>query len=157
MADVNIKVLVRRPAGNLITNLPFQTLAANDVLFINRRIDYSDIVNLTALKDDGFFRTKVTAAHTAYAGGLQLPRTEKLILLVRNPNVTAATAVITGNARVGTVNQTITFPANAAQDTELKIYEVDLYDMGLYIEDVVNGGVKITVGHALEVLLIARF
>lgn len=166
MATTNVKVLIRKPSGNTVTKLPFPAnLAANDIIRIPRRTPYADIINLTELRNDGFFRvpvgdfgvsselggSNVAGAETNL--GLTLPRTEKLILLAKANNTDKVTLTISGNKRLGKGDTVISFTPAAAGE----IFEIDLYDLGFFIEDTKMGHATIKTDKAISFLLVARY
>jgi hypothetical protein len=163
MATVNLKVLIRRPGGKEVTKLSFQKVVANDVVRIPRRTPYADIANLQELKDDGFIRSANTNVSTELGGsntagaysklGLTLPRTEKLILIAKNPAATKVDLTISGNNRAGYQAKDITLPAGVAGD----LFELDLFDLGFHFEDNEEGSMKITAKQEVDLVLIARF
>lgn len=163
MATKNIDVIVKRPAGDMATKVDFTSYAANDVIRVPRRTPFLNIKNLTSLKADGFLRTETTQVSTQYGGvntkdahtnlGLTLPRTEKLILLAKSPAATAINLTISGNTRAGKQSFVVAIPAGAAGD----VHEIDLYDLGFYIESDKEGSATITTDAAVGLVLIARF
>lgn len=163
MATKNIKVLVRRPGHDTHTKLTFESITANDVIRVPRRTPYADIVNLDDLKASGFIRTSTTQVTTKYGGsntagaysklGLTLPRTEKLVLLVKNPATTAVSIKLSGNSRAGMGETTIAIPTGVAGD----VYEIDLFDMGLHFNADEEGSLTLTPNAAVGMVLIARF
>lgn len=163
MATKNVKVLIRRPGGDTVTKLVFDSVASGDVVRIPRRTPFNDIVNLAELKADGFIRHKTTTVSSEYGGsdvagshtelGLTLPRTEKLILLAKNPGTTAVNITISGNTRAGVQEKTLAIPAGTAGD----IYEIDIFDLGFHIEDTVAKSVILKPSGALQLLLVARY
>ncbi len=162
MATKNIDVIVRRPAGDVATKVDFTTYGANDVIRVPRRTPFLNIKNLAALKANGFLRTNTTVS-TKYGGdntkdahsnlGLTLPRTEKLILLAKSPSTTAIKLTISGNTRAGRESFVVEIPAGTAGD----IHEIDLYDLGFFIESDKEGSATITTDAAVGLVLIARF
>lgn len=162
MAIKNIDVIVKRPAGDMATKVDFTSYDANDVIRIPRRTPFSNIKNLAALKAAGFLRTNTTVS-TKYGGdntkdaltnlGLTLPRTEKLILLAKSPSTTAIELTISGNTRAGRQSFTVDIPKGTAGD----VHEIDLYDLGFYIESDKEGSATITTDAAVGLVLIARF
>lgn len=162
MARTNIKVFIKRPGFSMVNKVAFTNVAADDEVRIPRRTPFADIANLQQLKDEGFIRTD-TKVTTKYGGdneagsytklGLTLPRTEKLILLAKNPAATKVDIVISGNIRAGVEERTITLPAGEEGD----IYEIDLFDLGFFIESNEEGSVILTAKNAVELLLIARY
>lgn len=163
MATKNIDVIIKRPAGDMATKVDFTSYAKNDVIRIPRRTPFLNIKNLTELKNNGFLRTETTEVSTNYGGnndkdghtnlGLTLPRTEKLILLAKNPEATAVKLTISGNTRAGRKSFDVAIPAGTAGD----VYEIDLYDLGFFIESNKEGAATITTNAAVGLVLIARF
>ena len=162
MATKNIDVIVKRPAGDMVTKVDFTSYDANDVIRVPRRTPFLNIKNLAALKANGFLRTNTTVS-TKYGGdntkdahsnlGLTLPRTEKLILLAKSPSTTAIKLTISGNTRAGRESFVVEIPAGTAGD----IHEIDLYDLGFFIESDKEGSATITTDAAVGLVLIARF
>jgi len=163
MATKNIDVIVKRPAGDMLTKVDFTSYDAKDVIRIPRRTPFLNIKNLAALKAAGFLRTETTQVSTKYGGdntkdahtnlGLTLPRTEKLILLAKSPSTTAIELTISGNTRAGRQSFVVEIPAGTAGD----VHEIDLYDLGFYIESDTEGSATITTDAAVGLVLIARF
>ena len=163
MATKNIDVIVKRPAGDIATKVDFTAYDAKDVIRVPRRTPFLNIKNLAALKADGFLRTETTEVSTKYGGdntkdahsnlGLTLPRTEKLILLAKSPSTTAIELTISGNTRAGRQSFAVDIPAGTAGD----VHEIDLYDLGFYIESNKEGSATITTDAAVGLVLIARF
>ena len=149
MANVNIKVLIKTPTKP-VEKLVFQEVKANDVIVIPHRTAYTDIVNYDDLEADGVLRagSKVVGD---YGGGLRLPRTEKMYLLLKAKATDTITLTITGNKRLGIADETITITTPTIGD----IFEVDLFDFGTMIND--GGNVKITTDKAVDAVLVARF
>lgn len=94
----------------------------------------TEIANFDALKTAGFFRATspigpdgVTGAGGKY--GYQLPRTEKLMLIVTKGATTAESFSISGAARYGVDTKTVAIPTGAIGDQ----YTYSLYDFGLHI------------------------
>ena len=162
MATKNIDVIVRRPAGDVVTKVDFTAYDANDVIRVPRRTPFLNIKNLAALKANGFLRTNTTVS-TKYGGdntkdahsnlGLTLPRTEKLILLAKSPSTTKIELTISGNTRAGRESFEVEIPKGTAGD----VHEIDLYDLGFYIESDKEGSATITTDAAVGLVLIARF
>lgn len=163
MATVNVKTLVIRPGANPFTKVPFTNVSANDVVRIPRRLPFADVVNLTDLKADGFIRGTTQPVSSKYGGsaaagdytklGLELPRTEKLILLIKNAATTKIDIVLSGNKHLGIADQTIKIPAGTAGD----IYEINLFDLGLHFKEGEEGSVTLTPDAAVGMVLIARY
>lgn len=158
MARKHIPLTIKRPANYTLETITFYSNVADDELKIPFRYPFADISNVVELTKAGFFRHVVlnsgeTAIETSPYGastsselggvdtahgktnlGFELPNTEKLILLVQQTAVTATSATtitITGNTRLGIPDRVYTIGA-----TENKgLFEIDLYDFGLLIED----------------------
>ncbi len=179
MAKKNIPLTLRRPGVNGVgSEITFaKVAAANDYMSIPRRYPFIDIANYTALEALGIFRSGSKVVSTELGGsattntegvlGFQLPPTEKLILLVRRTGVastgTAAhTIVIKGSIEYGIPDTTITWAADETFVSGTKIYEIDLYNLGLFITGVAGEAgvsIKVTADEstpALEFALIAR-
>lgn len=162
MATKNIDVIVKRPAGDMLTKVDFTAYDAKDVIRVPRRTPFLNIKNLAALKANGFLRTDTTVS-TKYGGdntkdahsnlGLTLPRTEKLILLAKSPSTTKIKLTISGNTRAGRQSFEVEIPAGTAGD----VHEIDLYDLGFFIESDTEGSATITTDAAVGLVLIARF
>lgn len=160
----NIDLNIKRP-GVEGKKIVFTTVAtADDHFRIPRRYPFADIVDYATLKADGFFRHATTAVSSDLGGssvadtegnlGFELPNTEKLILLAKKGATTAETLVIEGSTEYGIDDLTVTLPAGAIGD----LFEVDLYDFGLYITGVAGEkGIMIKAPHTtVSVALIAR-
>ena len=160
----NIDLNIKRPAveGKKIV---FTTVAtANDHFRSPRRYPFADIVDYETLKSEGFFRHATTAVSTNLGGsatadtegnlGFQLPNTEKLILLAKKGAATKEELVIEGSLEYGIDDVTVTLPAGAIGD----LYEIDLYDFGLYITGIAGEqGIMIKATDAtVSLALIAR-
>lgn len=165
MAVKNIPLTIVRPGvDGLSAPISFLTSGAGDSLIIPRRYPFVDISNYTALKAAGYFRHATNTVSTELGGsittnteaklGYELPRTEKLILLVRvNTIVDTATTdditiVMKGSLEYNIpdttilIEETTTGGASVAAGT---IFEIDLYNMGLFLEGVTGTpGVTIT-------------
>ena len=155
MARKNIPLTIHRPAVDEITAITFVANAAGNTNVIPFRYPFVDIANYAALKAAGYFRHSTTDVSTALGGskttdtasnlGFQLPRTEKLILLVK---VSAALTsdkhiVITvkGSTKYGIADKTFTIAEdNVNQDTDGiivvagDVFEIDLYNFGLLLD-----------------------
>ena len=163
MAEKNIKVFIRRPGGDTVNKLTFTTYDGDDVVRIPRRTPFADILNLADLKTAGYIRGESQNVATELGGanaagsltnlGLQLPRTEKLILLAKNPAVTTLDITLTANTRAGIEEKTLVIPAGVIGD----IYEIDLFDLGFHIESNQEGSVKLTPSKDVGLVLVARY
>lgn len=165
MARKHIPVTIIRPGVEELVAYSFEAVDATDkAAFIPFRYPFADIANLSALQSAGFFRHGLqqpaggaaSAAVSAELGGsasqdavttlgYHLPPTEKLILLVRV--VTALTAgtdkvsiTLSGSEKYNQAPVVIESAANPAAGT---VFEIDLYNFGLYIGD--NGELKVSV------------
>ena len=188
MARKHIPVTIIRPGVEELVAYSFEAVDSTDkVAFIPFRYPFADIANLSALQSAGFFRHGLqqpsggaaSAAVSSELGGsasadavttlgYHLPPTEKLVLLVKV--VTAftadddiATITISGSDKYNQdpVVLSIDTSADANADVAGTLYEIDLYNFGLYIGD--NGEIKITVATEtaadfdhLEFALVAR-
>lgn len=164
MARKNIKLHIRKPSTSISTKLTFTTGVVAHGLRIPRRYPMADIVNYADLKAEGFFRHATTNVSTDLGGsdvagtegvlGLQLPRTEKLILLVKKGIIGVETITFQGSLQYNIDDLVITIPAGAVGD----LYEIDLFDFGLFIGGVPNEkGIAIEVsGTGVGLCLIAR-
>lgn len=162
MANKNIGVVIQRPGYENINKMVFEKYVANDVINIPRRTPYTRILNLAKLKEDGFFRSESHEVTTDYGGnnakdgftnlGLTLPRTEKLILMIKNPGVGAVKIKVSGNVRAGINEIEVDIPAGVEGD----LYTFDLFDLGFHITDETKSAV-LTIDKPLEMVLVARY
>jgi hypothetical protein len=156
MAIKNIPLTISRPNLGLVAQqITFAPLAAQgDSFQIPFRYPFVDIGNYAALKTAGFFRhglLQFPAGGAASAAtsdelnpggdatntnpnlGYQLPHTEKLILLVQLTGTIATnplTLTVKGSPQYQIPDQVITFAAT----TPAGIYEIPLFDFGLFIQ-----------------------
>lgn len=175
MAIKNIDLNIKRPGIDGVSDeITFtQVVSDKDYLRIPRRYPFADIANYDELVTAGYFRHATTDVSADYGGskavdtegtlGFQLPNTEKLVLLVRrtgvNPAGTAETSfTIKGSLQYGIDDVTVTWDADAQFISGTKIYEVDLYNFGLFITGVAGEkGIMIeSTDNTLEFALIAR-
>lgn len=179
MATKNLKLnIVPVNVEGVNDEIVFTSVADdNDFLRIPRRYPFVDIANLSALRTAGYFRhaqvggvTKVSSemggsetTETEGKLGFELPRTEKLILLVRRVGVTSTGTAeeiftIKGSLEYGIPDYTKTWTADNTFTSGTKIYPVSLYDLGLRIGGVSGeDGVSIkVVDKTLQFALIAR-
>lgn len=175
MATKNLQLNIVRPAVNGVSDeIVFTTVSAdNDYLRIPRRYPFVDIANYTALKTAGYFRHSTTTVSSDLGGsattdtegklGYNLPPTEKLILLVKRTGVASTGTAeeiftIEGSIEYGITDVTVTWSADATFVSGTKLYEIDLYNMGLFIGGVSGeSGVSIkVVDKTLAFALIAR-
>ncbi len=164
MARTNIKLIVRKPGGAEIGPKLVFTDGTADGLRIPRRYPFADIANYDDLKTAGFFRHATTDVETTLGGskvagtegvlGFSLPRTEKLILLVKKGATAAEAFTIKGSLEYHIDDLVVSVPAGAIGD----IYEMDLFDMGLLLEGTSGEpGVTLdTIATTLDFCLIAR-
>lgn len=153
MAAKNVPLTIVRPNKALPVKYTFETYTA-DGLQIPFRYPFVDIANEADLDDGEFFRhglkQNATTGSSSYAVdstlggsatadtnsnlGYHLPRTEKLILLVKvNTLVGAAPVVVTikGSQEYRIDDFTFSVPAAAAVGD---VFEIPLYDFGLMIQ-----------------------
>jgi len=175
MATKNIPLIIAVPGrGNTPIEITFVASAADGDMFrIPRRYPMADIV-----PPAGYFRHNVlqngsnsretavsaelggaTGANALTTLGFELPRTEKLILLVKKGTADAETLTIKGSVEYKIDDVVITLPA--ASGSTGKIYEIDLYDLGLFVgrkaNSIVEDGVLIVANTAETlVALVAR-
>lgn len=175
MAIKNIDLNIKRPGIDGVSDeITFTKVVTDkDYLRIPRRYPFADIANYNELVTAGYFRHATTDVSADYGGsktvdtegtlGFQLPNTEKLVLLVRRTGVvtngTAETSfTIKGSLQYGIDDVTVTWAADAEFVSGTKIYEVDLYNFGLFITGVAGEkGIMIeSTDNTLEFALIAR-
>lgn len=162
MARKHIPLTVRKP-GDLAVEVGKVANSASNTYHIPYRYPFIDISNYNALKAAGFFRHATTTVSTELGGsattetatnlGFQLPRTEKLVLLIQ---VTAALTTkkridieISGSSRYGVAKKELALvqdDTNTGDEDGIKvvagsIVEVDLFDFGLLMDD--NGEIVI--------------
>lgn len=133
------------------------TAVTADGLFIPYRyaINATDISNYAGLVSAGKFRASsptLPNSDTTRKYGFQLPRTEKLVLLVKGVAL-AEVITISGSSEYGVAKKAITVPAGAG-----KIYEISLRDFGLHIDghgQLTIGG-EATDGATVGLALVAR-
>lgn len=156
MARKNIPLTIHQPGFKEITALKWVNNADGQTNVIPYRYPFADIGNLTALQARKFFRHSTTTVSTDLGGsattntastlGYELPRTEKLILLVKVKEALTAdkniVISITGSTQHGIATQTYKIAEdNVNQDTDGiliaagDVFEIDLYDFGLNIKD----------------------
>lgn len=153
MARKNIPLTIVRPGIEEAQKITFAANAAAQTNMIPYRYPFNDIENYTALKNAGFFRHSTLDVSTELGGsktadeattlGFQLPRTEKLILLVKITDALTTdktlTVTIGGSDEYNIDDIEYTFDDSVVAGD---IYEIDLYNMGLYLDS--NGEVQIT-------------
>lgn len=179
MATKNIPLIIAVPGrGNVPVTVKFVASAADADLFrIPRRYPFADIT-----APSGYFRHNIpqngsgsaaTAVSTELGGatgnnalstlGFELPRTEKLVLLVKKGTTEEETLTFKGSQeyKIGDVVVKLPEAANG-NDGVGTIYEVDLYDLGLFVGrkagiSTAEDGLLIVMSHAeTAVALVAR-
>lgn len=143
MAQVNIKLNLDPGFIGSPTPITFTTVST-DGGYVPRRYPFADITNIAALRSTGYFRHQIAGSPsqavdtglgsntTETEGGLgyQLPRTEKLFLIVKGlaaQHTLTFKGGKTGNgAYVGDI--VVTIPAGATA-----IHHVPLNDLGVII------------------------
>lgn len=183
MARKHIPVTIIRPGVEELVAYSFEALDATDkAAFIPFRYPFADIANLSALQTAGFFRHGLqqpsggaaSAAVSSELGGsasadavttlgYHLPPTEKLVLLVKvvtalTNGTDKASITLSGSSKYLQDPVVIETPANPAVGT---VFEIDIYNFGLYIGD--NGELKVSIATTtaadfdhLEFALVAR-
>lgn len=140
MARTNIKLNITIPGKLGASEKIVFTKGTADGLRIPYRYPFADIANYNALKNIGYFRHATSTVNTSLGSneagtegrlGFELPYTEKLILLVKKGAATAEKLTIVGSSQYRIDDLVITIPAGAIGD----LYEIDLYDYGLFIAD----------------------
>lgn len=179
MARKHIPLTISRPGVEALQEINFTANVTGDEWKIPFRYPFVDIANLTALRSAGYFRhaldtdldpdainvsSKLGGSPVANAKtnlGFELPHTEKLILLVKvNADLATSdlTITITGSTKYGKQDVTYTVASTA---TAGQVFEIDLYNFGLYIE---GGEVNVSAADAttpandakVEFALVAR-
>jgi hypothetical protein len=165
MARKHIPVTIVRPGVEELITYAFETVDATDkASFIPFRYPFADIANYAALKTAGFFRHGLqqpsggvasadvsaelggsASADTITNLGYHLPRTEKLILLVKvvtalTVNTDKVSITLSGSSKYNQADVVLQTVANPAVGS---IIEIDLYNFGLYIGN--NGEIKVSV------------
>ena len=175
MAIKNLKLNLRAPGIEGVGDeIVFTSVVSDeDFLRIPFRYPFADIANYTSLKSKGVFRHSTTDVSSELGGsktsdtegnlGFQLPNTEKLVLLVRRTGVTSTGTAeqifkIKGSKKYGIDDVEVKWEADDTFTSGTKIYEIDLYNLGLLIGGVSGEkGVMIeVVDNTLEFALIAR-
>ena len=166
MARKHIPLTITRPGVEELIPYTFATVDATDkAAFIPFRYPFVDIANGAALRAAGFFRhggqqpaggapsVEVSSelggsatTNTITNLGFHLPRTEKLVLLVRvsaefAQTADIATITMSGSEKYLQPPVNVVIPADG--DAAGTIYEIDLYNFGLYIGD--NEELKVSV------------
>ncbi|MDA3931711.1 MAG: hypothetical protein PF513_03150 [Tenericutes bacterium] len=172
MAEVrkHIPLTIVRPSVEVIQEIKFVANVTDYLWKIPFRYPFADIENYAELVTAGYFRHATTDVSTEIGGskvadentnlGFELPNTEKLILLVKvNADVATAVTVITitgsDEYNIEDVTYEIALDATAGQ-----VFEIDLYNFGLYID---SGEVNVSIASTtvandakIDVALIAR-
>lgn len=176
MSFINIKLNIHQPGIDGVTDeIVFTKIQeSGDVLRIPRRYPFVDIANYQALRERGYFRHATTEVSSELGGsavsntegklGFQLPPTEKLILLVKRTGVagdgTPAQEFQISNSHLHQADSVVVSWKADSQFTQgVKLYEIDLYNFGLYIDNTVypeEQGIQIITDEDLEFALIAR-
>lgn len=176
MATKNLLLNIIEPVREGLSDaITFTKVAAEkDVLRIPRRYPFVDIANYDALKSRGYFRHATTTVSTELGGsattntegklGFQLPNTEKLILLYKRVGVPSTGTpkqgfTIKGSKLYNIPDVVVSFEADSDFKTGEKIYEINLYDFGLFISGVDGEqGISIVVDDDInqEFALVAR-
>lgn len=168
MARKHIPLTIARPGVVELQPITFEAMTqtvsgTNDTMVIPFRYPFVDIANYDALKTAGFFRHGLqqpsggvaSAAVSSELGGsasadavttlgYHLPPTEKLILLVKvdtalTTNTDKLAITISGSDKY---NQDAVTIETAADPAAGSIFELDLYEFGLFIGD--EGELQIT-------------
>ena len=185
MANVNIPLTITRPGLNVVTPIGFQAYVTETPFQIPFRYPFVDIANYAALKTAGFFRhglkqyglpagaaSATTSDELNPAGdsadanptlGYQLPKTEKLVLLVKVNTLIGAevvTVTIKGSSQYRIDDLVFEIPAATAAGS---VFEFPLYDFGLLIQQG-SGHIEVSAASAtdeddehLDFALVARF
>jgi len=134
----NIKLTIHTPGDKKVVEVVFQNFSANTPHLIPYRYSANDIANYAELQASGKLRH--TEQRSALGLGIQLPRTEKLILLVK------------GNSEASklTIGETVYELEGGS-----KLFEIDMFDFGLRINEV--GDVELKCDKPFSAALIARF
>lgn len=134
----NIKLTIHTPGDKKVVGVAFQSLNAATPYVILYRYSVNDIANYAELQANGKLRHMEKRSYIN--GGIQLPRTEKLILLVKG-NSDASKLTIGG-----TVYEL---------EGGSKLFEIDMFDFGLRIDE--GGEVKLKCDKPISVAFIARY
>lgn len=171
MARKHIPLTITRPGKEELLSYTFDVVDATDAAaFIPFRYPFVDIANYDALRTAGFFRHGGTqpaggaqsvevsdelgssaTTNTKTNLGFHLPPTEKLVLLVRVVEALTgasdvATLTISGSEKYLQDAIDLVIPADG--DAAGTIYEVDLFNFGLYLGD--NGELKLSLATTTE-------
>lgn len=134
----NIKLTIHTPGDKTVRAIDFQNLSANTPHPIPYRYSINDIANYEKLQANGKLRH--TERRSVVGGGIQLPRTEKLILLVKGHS----------DASKLTIGETVYELEGGS-----KLFEIDMFDFGLMINE--GGEVELKCDKPIGVALIARY
>lgn len=149
----HVPLTIVRPGVEELHKVSFQAAAHEQVNVIPYRYPFTDIKNHAALKTAGFFRHEnSTAVDTTIGGsatadtattlGYQLPRTEKLFLLVKvTSNLSSGkemTITIKGSKQYG-IDDTVYVLTQAASGGDMQVasgdlIEIDLFNYGLLLD-----------------------
>lgn len=134
----NIKLTIHTPGDKKAVEVAFQNLSANTSYLIPYRYSNNDIANYEELQANGKLRHM--EKRSDINGGIQLPRTEKLILLVK------------GNSEASklTIGEAV-----YELESGSKLFEIDMFDFGLRINE--DGEVELKCNKLINVAFIARY
>lgn len=150
----HVPLTIVRPGVEELHKVSFQASDHEQVNIIPFRYPFADIKNHAALKAAGFFRHEnSTAVDTTIGGsatadtrttlGYKLPRTEKLILLVKvNANLSTDKHIkvtIKGSEQYGIDDVEYVFTQDPDEEPGLEVVsgdlvEIDLYNFGLLLD-----------------------
>lgn len=134
----NIKLTIHTPGDKKAVEVAFQNLSAFTPHPIPYRYSINDITNNEELQENGKLRHQ--EQRSDIGGGMQLPRTEKLILLVKGNS----------DASKLTIGETVYELEGGS-----KLFEIDMFDFGLRITD--GGEVELKCDKPISVAFIARY
>lgn len=133
-----IKLTIHTPGDKKAVEVAFQNLRTNTPYPILYRYGIDDIANKTEMQKNGKLRHG--EQRSDIGGGIQLPRTEKLILLVKGND----------DASKLTIGETVYELEGGS-----KLFEIDMFDFGLRISDF--GEVELKCDKPISVAFIARY
>lgn len=134
----NIKLTIHTPGDKKAVEVVFQDLTATTPHLIPYRYSVADIANYTKLQANGKLRHM--EKRSGINGGIQLPRTEKLILLVKGSS----------DASKLTIGEAVYELEGGS-----KLFEIDMFDFGLRIDE--GGEVELKCDKPISVAFIARY
>ena len=134
----NIKLTIHTPGDKKAVEVAFQNLSATTPHLIPYRYSVDNIANYAELQANGKLRH--AERRSDIDGGIQLPRTEKLILLVKGDS--AASKL--------TIGETVYELEGGS-----KLFEIDMFDFGLMINE--GGEVELKCDKPISVAFIARY